>query len=71
MFLMAGKIIPGAEKLLGENLFPEKEQGFFSPICAVRETVLWRKTNILIRVFHLQTFFSTYRLHFLAVLFCY
>jgi hypothetical protein len=26
---MAGKIIPGAEKLRGENLFPEKEQGFF------------------------------------------
>ena len=28
MFLMAGKIIPVAEKLWGENLFPEEEQFF-------------------------------------------
>jgi hypothetical protein len=52
MFLLAGNIMPGAEKLRGELLFPEEKWLFFST--EGRKTVFPRETNVLL----LRSFFA-------------
>jgi hypothetical protein len=50
MFLLAGNIMPGAEKLRGELLFPEEKWlVFFWP--KGEKTVFLRETNVLLGVF--------------------